>query len=129
MAVPAIKSQDAVVARLEYLLQRARLVKPSATIDPPLQVSELVPEDELLLGEIEGEDETRKLAVDSATKTLFYASLVSPSSRLRRILLICSGIDSNRRARVRDYLEFARHFTVLWRPRYVQEGDNGDSEI
>jgi THO complex subunit 1 len=81
MAVPAGESQDAVVARLEHLLQRARIVKPSATIDPPLQVSELVPEDEPLLRDIEGEDEARKLAVDSATKALFYASLVSPQFR------------------------------------------------
>jgi THO complex subunit 1 len=79
MAVRAQNSQNAVVARLEYLLRRARIVKPSSTIDPPLQVSDLIPEDELLFTEIEGEDESRKLAVDSAAKSLFYANLVSPS--------------------------------------------------
>jgi THO complex subunit 1 len=79
MARPAEDSQNAVVARLDYLLQRARVVKPTATIDPPLQVSELVPEDEPLFGSIEGEDEGRKLAVESAAKSLFYANLVRPS--------------------------------------------------
>jgi THO complex subunit 1 len=79
MAVLAEDSQSTVIARLDYLLQRARHIKPSATIDPPLQVSDLISEDELLIGHIEGEDEARKLAVDSAAKSLFYANLVSPS--------------------------------------------------
>jgi THO complex subunit 1 len=78
MAIPAQDSQSAVVARLDFLLHRARNVKRSATIDPPLQVSDLVSEDEPLIGNIEGEDESRKLAVDSAAKSLFYANLVSP---------------------------------------------------
>jgi THO complex subunit 1 len=119
MAVSAVDSQDAVVARLEYLLQRARVVKPSSAIDPPLQVSELVPEDEALLGDIEGEDDNRKLAVDSATKTLFYANLVSPVLHHPRVLLICPGSDPYRRARVCGYLESARYSAVLRRPRYV----------
>ncbi|KAF1920911.1 nuclear matrix protein [Ampelomyces quisqualis] len=77
MAVAAKDSQNAVVTRLNDLLQRARVVKPSATIDPPLQVADLIPEDEVLFVDIEGEDESRKLAVDSAAKSLFYANLGS----------------------------------------------------
>jgi THO complex subunit 1 len=85
MAVPAQDSQSAVVARLDYLLHRARDVKRSATIDPPLQVSDLVSDVEPLIGNIEGEDESRKLAVDSAAKSLFYANLVSPIY----LMLVC----------------------------------------
>ena len=107
MAVPAEVIQDAVAVRLEYLLQRARIVKPSATIDPPLQVSELVPETEPLLGQLEGEKEVRWLAVDSAAKGLFYAYLVSSSLPSLAMPLTCSGIDSNLGARLRDHLESA----------------------
>ncbi|KAF2828565.1 hypothetical protein CC86DRAFT_454324 [Ophiobolus disseminans] len=77
MTVLVATSQAAVVARLNYLLQRALVIKPNATIDPPLQVSELVPEEELLLGHLEGEKEVRWLAADSAAKGLFYAYLGS----------------------------------------------------
>jgi THO complex subunit 1 len=77
MVRPAEESQNAVVTRLNYLLQRARSVKPSTAIDPPLQVSDLVPEDESLFGIIEGDDEACKLAVETAAKSLFYANLVS----------------------------------------------------
>jgi THO complex subunit 1 len=78
MAVPSQAPQDAVAARLDYLLHRARIVKPSTSIDPPLQVGDLVPEHEPLLGSIEGEKEARFLAVDSPARSLFYAILVSP---------------------------------------------------
>jgi THO complex subunit 1 len=96
MAVHAQDMQNAVVARLDYLLKRARTVKPSATIDPPLQVSDLIPEDEPLFTEIEGEDESRKLAVDTAAKHLFYANLVSPSSSCLYISFILVGIHWHR---------------------------------
>ncbi|KAH7088422.1 THO complex subunit 1 transcription elongation factor-domain-containing protein [Paraphoma chrysanthemicola] len=75
MTVHQEASQDAVALRLDYLLQRARVVKTSSSIDPPLQVSELVPETEPLFRGIEGEKEVRWLAVDSAAKGLFYAYL------------------------------------------------------
>ncbi|KAH8732528.1 nuclear matrix protein [Phaeosphaeriaceae sp. PMI808] len=77
MAAVTETSQDAVAARLNHLLQRARIIKPSATIDPPLQVSELVPEDELLLQNVEGEEEMRKLTVEKEARALFYANLGS----------------------------------------------------
>jgi hypothetical protein len=121
----AVDFQDTVKARLDYLLQRARVVKSGTSIDPPLQVSELVPEDEPLLGEIEGEDDNRKLAVDSATKTLFYANLVSSATRCSSILLIRPGSDSNRAAWLCSYLESARYFAVLRRSRYARQ-DHAD---
>ncbi|KAI4656147.1 hypothetical protein J4E93_000866 [Alternaria ventricosa] len=77
MAASNVLSADAVAPRLDYLLRRARVVKQSTAIDPPLQVSELVPESEPLLGEIEGGKEVRTLAVESAAKSVFYANLGS----------------------------------------------------
>jgi len=77
MAASNVLSADAVAPRLDFLLRRARVVKQSTAIDPPLQVSELVPESEPLLGEIEGGKEVRTLAVESAAKSVFYANLVS----------------------------------------------------
>ncbi|CAN9147358.1 unnamed protein product [Alternaria alternata] len=77
MSPPNVLPADAVAPRLDYLLRRARDVKQSTAIDPPLQVSELVPENEPLLGEIEGGKEVRTLAVESAAKSVFYANLGS----------------------------------------------------
>jgi THO complex subunit 1 len=107
MARPVEDSQNSVVARLDYLLQRARVVKPTATIDPPLQVSELVPEDEPLFGSIEGEDEARKLAVESAAKSLFYANLVGSSHSCSCMSLIVLGVDPHRGACLCHNLESA----------------------
>ncbi len=76
MAVTDTNGAGTLAPRLDYLLRRACLVKQTTSIDPPLQVSELVPEDEPLLGEIEGEKEVRTLAVESAAKHVFYANLV-----------------------------------------------------
>ncbi|CAG5150621.1 uncharacterized protein ALTATR162_LOCUS2720 [Alternaria atra] len=77
MATANVLPADAVAPRLDYLLRRARVVKQSTAIDPPLQVSDLVPESEPLLGEIEGGKEVRTLAVESAAKSVFYANLGS----------------------------------------------------
>jgi THO complex subunit 1 len=77
---PKEVAQDAVAVRLDHLLQRARIVKPSTAIDPPLQVSELVPDNQLLLGSIDGEKDARLLAVDSSARHLFYAILVCQTS-------------------------------------------------
>ncbi|KAF1837005.1 nuclear matrix protein [Decorospora gaudefroyi] len=77
MAAPPVLAPDAVAPRLDYLLRRASIVKQSTTIDPPLHVSELVPENELLLGEIEGTKDTCALAVESAAKSVFYANIGS----------------------------------------------------
>jgi THO complex subunit 1 len=97
MAVPDVLPTDAVAPRLDYLLRRARIVKQSATIDPPLQVSELVPESEPLLGNIEGEKEVRALAVESAAKNVFYANLVSHHMvvSVPPELLTCPGFNAD----------------------------------
>ena len=89
MSPPNVLPADAVAPRLDYLLRRARDVKQSTAIDPPLQVSELVPENEPLLGEIEGGKEVRTLAVESAAKSVFYANLVSCYA-IALILPVCS---------------------------------------
>lgn len=77
MARSTADSQEAIVARLNHLLERARSVKPSTSIDPPLHVSDLIREDESLFDSIEGNDEARRLSVETAAKSLFYANLVS----------------------------------------------------
>lgn len=77
MAVPGATPADAVAHRIDHLLRRARVVKQNATIEPLLQVSELVPEGELLLGDMEGDKEVRALAIESAAKRVFYTNLVS----------------------------------------------------
>lgn len=84
MATRNENAQSAVVARLDFLLQRARIVKSSTSIDPSLEVAKLVPEDELLVGAIEGEKEARLLAVDSAARNLFYANLVCFATVIRK---------------------------------------------
>jgi THO complex subunit 1 len=96
MAAPDVLSADAVAPRLDYLLQRARVVKQVTSIDPPLQVSELVPENEPLLGKIEGGDQVRTLAVESAAKNVFYANLVSHCVifSVPQDLLTCVGLNS-----------------------------------
>lgn len=105
MAVPNPNISNALELRLDYLLRRARDVKQSTSIDPPLQVSELVQEKELLLGEVEGEKEVRLLAVESAAKCVFYANLVSPPPAIRGSLLMPQGIHTNRTALICHYLE------------------------
>ncbi|KAH3917817.1 hypothetical protein HBI56_112630 [Parastagonospora nodorum] len=77
MARSTADSQGAIISRLNYLLERARSVKPSTSIDPPLQVSDLIREDEFLFDPIEGSDEARRLSVETAAKSLFYANLGS----------------------------------------------------
>lgn len=79
MAVSDVPLVSTVAPRLDLLLRRACDVKQSTSIDPPLQVSELVNEGESLLGDIEGEKEVRLLAIESAAKRVFYANLVSLS--------------------------------------------------
>ncbi|EAT84514.2 hypothetical protein SNOG_08238 [Parastagonospora nodorum SN15] len=87
MARSTADSQGAIISRLNYLLERARSVKPSTSIDPPLQVSDLIREDEFLFDPIEGSDEARRLSVETAAKSLFYANLAT-------LLLIEELLDS-----------------------------------
>lgn len=88
-----VSPANAVAHRIEHLLSRARNVKENASIDPPLQVAELVPESEPLLDDIEGDKEVRALAVESAAKSVFYANLVSILQILVFSYLHASGFD------------------------------------
>ena len=63
--------------KLATLLQRARALKQSTSIDPPLQVSELITDNEPLLGHGMCDKEAGMLAVDRAAKNIFYGNLVS----------------------------------------------------
>lgn len=79
MAVPIADTPHASTAsRLEELLRRARTVKPSTAIEPSLQVSELVSENEPLFSDINGEKDVLSTAVESAAKSVFYANIVGP---------------------------------------------------
>lgn len=95
MAVPDGPSAIAVAPRLDSLLRRARVVKQSTSIDPPLPVSELVPESEPLIGSAKGEEEVLSLAIESAARAVFYANLVSPPHFISCLLLTWVGINSN----------------------------------
>jgi len=77
MAVPVADAPHvSTAARLDELLQRARNAKPSTTIEPSLQVSELVHENEPLFSGINGEKDVLSTAVESAAKSVFYANIV-----------------------------------------------------
>lgn len=87
-------SQISTAARLNELLQRARNVKTNTSIEPPLQVSELVPDNEPLFGDINGEKEILSTALESAAKSVFYASIVR--SRVHfEVDLIAVGFDQD----------------------------------
>ncbi|KAF9696953.1 hypothetical protein EKO04_004911 [Ascochyta lentis] len=76
MAVPGADApQASTAARLDELLRRARTVKPTTTIEPSLQVSELVPDNEPLFSDINGEKDILSTAVESAAKSVFYANI------------------------------------------------------
>ncbi|KAF2997600.1 hypothetical protein E8E13_003209 [Curvularia kusanoi] len=76
MVVPDISaSQNNVSARLDDLLQRARSVKSSTSIEPPLQVSELTPGNDPLFGEAYGDKDVLSTALESAAKRVFYANI------------------------------------------------------
>lgn len=68
--------QVSTTARLNELLRRAQIVKPSTSIEPTLQVSELVPENEPLFSDINGDKDVLSTAVESAAKSVFYANIV-----------------------------------------------------
>lgn len=69
-------SQNNVSARLDDLLQRARSVKSSTSIEPPLQVSELTSGNDPLFGEVYGDKDVLSTALESAAKRVFYANIV-----------------------------------------------------
>ncbi|KAF2748215.1 hypothetical protein M011DRAFT_401168 [Sporormia fimetaria CBS 119925] len=77
MAIQVPTTSEAVTERLQSLLQRARHVKPSTSIEPPLQVSELISGDGELLGPVSVGNEAQSNAVETAAKSIFYAQLGS----------------------------------------------------
>lgn len=83
MAAPGIEPDNAMAARLTALLQRARALKQSISIDPPLQVSELLSDSESLLGHATGTKDNQMLAVDRAAKNIFYGKVVWQLNRFR----------------------------------------------
>lgn len=87
MAVPVAgaSSQISTAARLDELLQRARIVKPSTSIEPALRVSELVPENEPLFSDVNGEKDVLSTALESAARGVFYANIVSCPRLLRNL--------------------------------------------
>jgi THO complex subunit 1 len=74
MAVPELSSQNAVIARMHELLRRARAIKRSTSIDPPLQASALIEGDEALVESVGKEGDA---LVEGAAKSIFYATVVS----------------------------------------------------
>lgn len=84
MAVPDA-AQISTAARLDELLQRAHTVKRGTSIEPALQVAELVRKNESLFSDNNGEKEILSTAVESAAKGVFYAYIVSRSFQLQTL--------------------------------------------
>lgn len=78
MAGPVIPLSEALAGRLQELLQRARNIKKSTSIEPPLQVSELVSDGEDVLPPISGDRDVHMNAIETAAKSIFYNKLVGP---------------------------------------------------
>lgn len=74
MAVATNVLTNPFTARLNDLLRRARRVKQSSSIDPPLQVKALVDGDKNL-GFIPGDKDASEIEI--AAKSIFYSTLVS----------------------------------------------------
>jgi THO complex subunit 1 len=77
MAVSNDTSSDVVAAQLKDILRRARTIKQSTTIYPPLPVSELVTNNEPLFTKIPGDNELHLIAFETAARSHFYRILVS----------------------------------------------------
>jgi THO complex subunit 1 len=78
MAVPDISPENSFTRILYDLLRRARSIKRSTAIDPPLQVSALFDNDDNPISAPTASDkDAHNYAVESAAKSIFYANLVS----------------------------------------------------
>ncbi|PVI06162.1 nuclear matrix protein [Periconia macrospinosa] len=75
MAVATTIPANPATARLNDLLRRAREVKQTSSIDPPLQVSALIEGDEGILGSLQGGKDAPD--IESAAKSIFYSTLAS----------------------------------------------------
>jgi THO complex subunit 1 len=76
MAIPAVSSEDVLSSRLNVLVRRARTVKKETSIDPLLQISALLEDNEALVERIEPRD-LRDLTAESAAKSILYPILSS----------------------------------------------------
>jgi len=85
MAASDVPSENVVTTRLYDLLHRARATKRSTSIDPPLQVSALVDDDEPLVDFPDIGEEPLSSLIEGAAKTIFYASVVSRTQAPRRM--------------------------------------------
>ncbi|OCK83336.1 hypothetical protein K432DRAFT_432919 [Lepidopterella palustris CBS 459.81] len=72
MAVSDIEPARVMTLRLQELLQRAAKVKKSTSVDPPLQISELTGENELLLGNTVEDKDMHKSIIERAARNIFY---------------------------------------------------------
>ncbi|KAF2444666.1 nuclear matrix protein [Karstenula rhodostoma CBS 690.94] len=76
MAIPAMSSEDILSSRLDALVRRARTVKQETSIDPPLQISALLEDNEAIVERIEPRD-LRELTAESSAKSILYPILSS----------------------------------------------------
>lgn len=76
MAISERTPSEVMTEKLRRVLQQARSVKPSTTIDPPLQVSALVPGNEGVFGPISGDKDSHMVAMEDAARNIFYDKLV-----------------------------------------------------
>lgn len=76
MAVPQLSPAEALTARLEKLLERARNVKESTSIEPPLQATDLVGIGEDVVSFVSENKDVHYNAMETAAKKIFYAKIV-----------------------------------------------------
>lgn len=74
MAFSSTSAEAVFTSRLKDLVQRARTIKQETSIDPPLQVSALLQDNESLVEQIEPR-ELRELAAEGAAKSILYPIL------------------------------------------------------
>ncbi|KAF2653256.1 hypothetical protein K491DRAFT_603281 [Lophiostoma macrostomum CBS 122681] len=77
MAVPDSAPSDTLTLKLEVLLERARDVKQSTSINPPLTVSELAQDGQPLFTLVSSNKDTDIVAFEKAAKAIFYNNLGS----------------------------------------------------
>lgn len=76
MAISGLSSEAAFTSRIQELVRRARTTKQETTINPPLQISALLQDNEPLVEQIEPK-ELRELTAESAAKSILYPILNS----------------------------------------------------
>jgi THO complex subunit 1 len=83
-AVAELPSVASITTKLQALLERAKAVKPSASVDPALPTTELVPLIDSLDADVDGQyasDQAyRFAAVETAAREQFYTTVGCPSA-------------------------------------------------